>query len=197
MIARGSSLASVLHALCRFGEEMSGTVLVSILLLSSDGKSLRHGAAPSLPKSYTEAIDGALIGPSAGSCGTAAYRGEPVIVSDTATDPLWDKYRHLAMEHGLRACWSTPVFSTTREVMGTFALYSREPGNPSSEQLNLIEQMTDLAAVAIERQHGEEALHASEHLARGQVEALKSALDALATESAPNRLAEHLLRTLT
>ncbi|HYV28607.1 MAG TPA: GAF domain-containing protein, partial [Candidatus Eisenbacteria bacterium] len=133
MIARGSSLSSVLDALCRFGEEMSGNVLVSILLVSPDGKTLRHGAAPSLPKSYTEAIDGGLIGPRAGSCGTAAYRKERVIVSDIATDPLWEQYSHLAMEHGLRACWSTPIFSKTREVMGTFALYSREPGSPTPE----------------------------------------------------------------
>src|SRR5437667_34262 len=118
MIARGSGLVSVLDAVCRFGEEMSDNVLVSILLVSPDRKSLRHGAAPSLPKSYTEAIDGGLIGPRAGSCGTAAYRGERVIVSDIMTDPLWDQYRHLTMEHGLRACWSTPIFSTTRHVMG-------------------------------------------------------------------------------
>src|SRR5947208_16931206 len=123
MIARGSSLASVLDALCRFGEEMSGNVLVSILLVSPDGKSLRHGAAPSLPKSYTEAIDGALIGPRAGSCGTAVYRKRPVGVSDIETDPLWADYRHLALRHGLHACWSTPIFSTHHEVLGTFALY--------------------------------------------------------------------------
>ena len=162
MIARGSPLSSVLDALCRFGEEMCGNVLVSILLVSPDGKNLRHGAAPSLPKSYTEAIDGALIGPRAGSCGTAAYRGERVIVSDIATDPLWDQYRHLAIDHGLRACWSTPIFSTTRNVMGTFALYCREPCSPSSEQLNLVEQITHIAAVAIERQRAEEALRRSE-----------------------------------
>ena len=83
-------------------------------------------------------------------------------VSDIAADPLWDQYRHLAMEHGLRACWSTPIFSTTREVMGTFALYSRETGHPTPEQVNLIEQMTHLAAVAIERKRAEEALRRSE-----------------------------------
>src|SRR6185369_11196502 len=197
MIARGSGVASVLDALCRFGEEMFDNVLVSILLVSPDRKSLRHGAAPSLPKSYTDAIDGGLIGPRAGSCGTAAYRGERVIVSDIATHPLWDQYRHLAMEHGLRACWSTPILSTTRGVMGTFALYSREPGSPTRAQLNLIEQMTHLAAVAIERERAAEALRASEKLARGQVEALKRALDALATESDPDRLLGHILCTIT
>jgi PAS domain S-box-containing protein len=162
MIARGSGLASVLDALCRFAEEMAGNVLVSILLVCPDRKSLRHGAAPSLPKGYIEAIDGGLIGPHSGSCGTAAYRRERVIVSDIATDPLWDQYRHLAIEHGLRACWSTPIFSTIRDVMGTFALYSREPGSPSSEQLNLIEQITHLAAVAIDGRRAEEALRRSE-----------------------------------
>src|SRR5438094_1179717 len=196
MIARGSGLASVLDALCRFGEEMSDNVLVSILLVGPDQKSLRHGAAPSLPKSYTEAIDGGLIGPRAGSCGTAAYRGERVIVSDIMIDPLWDQYRHLAIDHGLRACWSTPIFSTTRHVMGTFALYSREPGSPTADQLNLIEQMTHLAAVAIERERAAEALRASEHLARGQLDALTHTLDSLAEESDPDRLLEHVLRTI-
>src|SRR6266550_1805131 len=89
MIARGSGIASVLDALCQFGEQMSDNVLVSILLVSADGKSLRHGAAPSLSKSYTEAIDGGLIGARSGSCGTAAHRGERVVVSDIMTDPLW------------------------------------------------------------------------------------------------------------
>src|SRR2546427_9160757 len=196
MIARGSGLVSVLDALCRFAEEMSDNVLVSILLVSPDGKSLRHGAAPSLPKSYTQAIDGGLIGSRAGSCGTAAYRGERVIVPDIMTDPLWDQYRHLAIDHGLRACWSTPIFSTTRSVLGTFALYSREPGSPTAEQLNLIEQMTHLAAVAIERERAAEAFRASEHLARGQLDALTHTLDSLAEESDPDRLLEHVLRTI-
>src|SRR5438093_5174618 len=142
MIALGEGLQPILTAICQFGEEICGEVLVSILLVSPDGKSLRHGAAPSLPKSYTGAIDGALIGPRAGSCGTAAFRGEPVIVCDIAADPLWDQYSHLAMPHGLRACWSTPIFCTAREVMGTFAIYSREPGEPTAHQQNLIERMT-------------------------------------------------------
>ena len=196
MAARGVALPTLLDAVCRFSEQMTDDVLVSILLVSPDGKSLRHGAAPSLPKSYIEAIDGGRIGPRAGSCGTAAFRGKPVIVSDTSTDPLWDHYRDLALQHGLRACWSTPIVSTTREVMGTFALYSREPGEPSREQWNLIEQMTHLAAVAIERERAAEALRASAQLARGQTEALSRTLDALAKASAPDRLVEHVLRTI-
>ncbi|HZR17694.1 MAG TPA: GAF domain-containing protein [Verrucomicrobiae bacterium] len=211
MIARGGALAPILEALCRYGEELSGNVLVSILLVSSDGKSLRHGAAPSLPESYIGAIDGGPIGPRSGSCGTAVYRKQPVIVSDIENDPLWVQYRHLALRHGLRACWSTPIFSTTREVIGTFALYSREPGSPSAEQRSVIEQMTHLAAVALERDRGEEALRkivrerkeaaetlrASAQVARGQAEALTRTLDALAKESAPDRLVEHVLRTIT
>ena len=154
-------------------------MLVSILLASSDGRSLRHGAAPSLPKSYTAAIDGALIGPCAGSCGTAAYRREPVLVSDITTDPLWDQYRHLALQHGLRACWSTPIFSTASEVIGTFALYSRKPGEPTREQRNVIEQMTHLAAVAIERQRAEEALRQSESRFQGILEIAEDAIIAV------------------
>jgi signal transduction histidine kinase/PAS domain-containing protein len=196
MIARGGPLQPILENLCRNGEKLAGNVLVSILLVSPDGKRLRHGAAPSLPKSYTEAIDGALIGPLAGSCGTAVYRREPVLVSDISTDPLWENYRDLALPLGLRACWSTPIFSTAREVVGTFALYSREPGLPTLEQRNVIEQMTHLAAVAIERERAEEALQVSAQLARGQAEALSRTLDALAMESAPDRLVEHVLRAI-
>lgn len=160
-------------------------MLVSILLVSPDARTLRHGAAPDLPQSYTEGIDGGLIGPRAGSCGTAAYRREPVIVSDIATDPLWDRYRHLALEHGLRACWSTPVFSTAREVMGTFALYSRKSGVPTPEQRNLIEQMTHLAAVALERERAEEALRQSESRFEG---ILKIAEDAIISVDSSQRI---------
>src|SRR5258706_3219869 len=117
LVARGGSLPEILDAMCRLGEELSDGALVSILLVSADGKSLRHGAAPNLPKRYSEAIDGALIGPCAGSCGTAVYRQETVVVSDIEADPLWDDYRHLALAEGLRACWSTPIFSTTLGVL--------------------------------------------------------------------------------
>src|SRR5262245_56779276 len=151
MIAKGNLLALILDALCRLVEELSKGSLCSILLLDADGKRLWHGAAPSLPKSYIDAIDGSCIGPAAGSCGTAAYRKEPVIVADIAQDPLWAEYRHLALPHGLRACWSTPIRASDGRVLGTFAIYSREPSRPTPQQQNIIEQITDLASIAIER----------------------------------------------
>ena len=156
MIAKGNSLSMILEALCRLVEELSEGSLASILLLDPDGNRLWHGAAPSLPKSYTDAIDGGFIGPAAGSCGTAAYRKEPVIVSDIATDPLWANYRELALPHGLRACWSTPVLASDGRVLGTFAIYSREPRSPTPQQQSIIEQITDLASIAIERKRAEE-----------------------------------------
>jgi PAS domain S-box-containing protein len=156
MIAKGASLPVILDGLCRLAEELSPTALASILLLDPDGLRLRHGAAPSLPKSYVDAIDGASIGPMAGSCGTAAYRNEPVIVADIADDPLWVDYRDLALPHGLRACWSTPVRASDGRVLATFAIYARQPGRPTALQQKSIERFTDLASISIERKRTED-----------------------------------------
>jgi PAS domain S-box-containing protein len=158
MIARGDSRALVLDSLCRLVEELANGGLSSILLLDPKANRLRHGAAPGLPIKYTEAIDGIVIGPRVGSCGTAAYRAEPVIVSDIATDPLWADYRALALAHGLQACWSTPILSSAGKVLGTFAIYYREPRSPTPQEHNLIEQITHLASIAVEREQAEEAL---------------------------------------
>jgi NO-binding membrane sensor protein with MHYT domain/signal transduction histidine kinase/PAS domain-containing protein len=158
MIARGVSRALILEGACRLVEELASGSLCSILLLDPGANCLRHGAAPRLPKAYTEAIDGAVIGPSVGSCGTAAYRAEPVIVSDIATDPLWADFRDLAFAHDLRACWSTPILSSAGKVLGTFATYYREPHSPSSQEHNVVERITHLASIAIERKQAEEAL---------------------------------------
>jgi PAS domain S-box-containing protein len=157
MIAGGDSRALILDALCRLVEELVSGSLSSILLLDPKANRLRHGAAPSLPTKYTEAIDGAAIGPSAGSCGTAAYRAEPVIVSDIVTDPLWADYRDLASAHGLRACWSTPILSSEGRVLGTFAIYYRQPRSPTPQEHDVIEQITHLASIAIERAQAAEA----------------------------------------
>jgi PAS domain S-box-containing protein len=159
MVARGDSLAEILDSLCRFAEGQARGVLASISLL--DGDRLWRGAAPSLPKAYTDAINGAVIGPSAGSCGTAAYRGEPVIVEDIASDPLWSAYRDLALSHSLRACWSTPV-SPRGKVIATFAMYHREPQRPSQRDQEIVDQITQLAGVAIQHKLAHEKLQRSE-----------------------------------
>jgi PAS domain S-box-containing protein len=167
MAAKGNSLAEILDSLCRLVEAQAGDVLASILL--ADGDHLRHGCAPSLPKAYTDAINGTVIGPSAGSCGTAAYRGEPVIVEDIATDPLWADYRDLALSHSLCACWSTPLFSSQGEVIATFAMYYREPRRPTQRDQEVIDQITHLAGAAIQQKLSEEKLKRSEaYLARAQ-----------------------------
>ena len=155
MISSGAPLSDVLNVLSQVIEEQSPGLLCSILLLDPSRKTLRHGAAPSLPDSYSRAIDGMAIGPCAGSCGTAAYRKEAVIVADIANDSLWSDYRELGLSHGLRACWSTPIISKDGKVLGTFAMYYREPRRPSHQDLQIIERATHLAAIAIERQRAE------------------------------------------
>ena len=172
MIARGDSLTVILDGLCRLVEEVSDESLASILLLDPNDTRLRHGAAPSLPQSYTKAIDGAAIGPTAGSCGTAAYRGEPVIVSDIATDPLWEDYRGLALTNGLRTCWSTPILSSDGTVLGTFAIYARKPSHPTPPHLKILEQISHLASIAIERTQAEEKLRQSERELRQLIDAV-------------------------
>ena len=169
MVAKGDSLADILDNLCRLVEEQSTGVLASILLMDPNGKQLRHGAAPNLPKAYTETIDGLVIGHSVGSCGTAAYRAEQVIVSDIAADPLWADFRDLALAHSLRACWSTPIFSSEGKVIGTFAMYYREPRSPSPREQDTIKHITYLAGVAIQRKLAETARRESEaYLAEAQ-----------------------------
>jgi GAF domain-containing protein len=122
-------------------------ILTSILLL--DGTELRHAAAPTLPPAYCAAINGAKIGPCAGSCGTAAHLGRPVYVTDIASDPLWADYRELALPHGLRACWSTPIFGDQQEVLGTFAIYHLATGAPTAEEIVAISMITDHVSRAI------------------------------------------------
>jgi PAS domain S-box-containing protein len=133
-------------------------VLGSILLLDENGRHLLHGAAPSLPEPYNAAIHGIEIGPAVGSCGTAASTGKPVFVSDIANDPLWADFKDLALEHGLRACWSTPIRSSSGAVLGTFAMYHREPREPVGDDLQLVQLITQTAALVIERKRAEAKL---------------------------------------
>ncbi|HET9367817.1 MAG TPA: PAS domain S-box protein [Candidatus Udaeobacter sp.] len=198
MIATGVGLKEILNTLCLIIEEQRAGTLASVLLLNADGVHLDCIAGPSLPKGWAQQMENLPIGPCAGSCGTAAYRGSPVIVSDIATDQLWDvpEHRSSALKHGLRASWSNPVLSSAGKVFGTFCMYYRETRSPSSRDLELIDLATDLVRIAIERDRAEGALRASEQVARGQVEALTYSLDVLATAPAPNKFLGQMLSTI-
>jgi serine phosphatase RsbU (regulator of sigma subunit) len=152
MIARGEPLEALLTEVVRVVEGISQHgALASILLVSPDRRHLIGGVAPSLPAAYNEAIDGIAIAEGVGACGTAAHRLEPVIVTDIETDPLWADFRGLAAEHGLRSCWSTPIVATGGQLIGTFAIYHREPSTPSQQGREVVDLLARTAAVAIER----------------------------------------------
>jgi GAF domain-containing protein len=150
MIAANAPLGEILTSLVLLIEAQSPEMLCSVLLLSDDGNHIRHGAAPNLPPRYVEAINGAPIGPKAGSCGTAMYRGEPVVVTDIQSDPLWEDFRELTDGTGLRACWSTPIMSRRGKVLGSFAMYYRQPQAPTAVEARLTKIATNIAAQAIE-----------------------------------------------
>ena len=171
MIATGTALEEILNALCQIIEEQSSGTIASVLLLDPDGAHLRVVAAPKLPNQWTQQMERLPIGPCAGSCGTAAYRRSLVIVSDIASDPLWNvpEHRDSALKHGLRASWSSPVLSSNGNVLGTFCMYYRERRSPGARDLDLIEAATHLVKVAIERDRAEEGLRRSEaYLAEAQ-----------------------------
>ncbi len=153
----GTPLPAVLDAIVRLVERQAEGLVCTVLLLDREGGRLRHGAAPHLPAEYVRVLDGSSIGPEEGSCGAAAYRGERVVVEDISTHPYWEKYRSLAMPHGIRACWSSPIFSPAREVLGTFAIYYREPRGPAERELEWVGIATHLASIAIMRDRAEHA----------------------------------------
>lgn len=159
LLVQGAPLPDVLDALCQAIEEQShDTLIATVLLIDEDGQRLRSVAGHRAPAEYALAVDGVVIGPCGGSCGTAAYRGEQVVVSDIATDPLWANFRELALGHGLRACWSTPIFSSEGWVLGTFAVYAQTPRSPTADELRTVDILTRTAGVAIERRRAEQEL---------------------------------------
>ena len=198
MVATGVPLKEILNALCLIIQEQRSGTLASVLLLNHDGLHLDSIAGPSLPNEWIQQMEKLPIGPCAGSCGTAAYRGSRVIVADIATDPLWDvpEHRASALKHGFRASWSNPVLSSKGKVLGTFCMYYRETRTPNSDDLELLELATHVVRVAIERDRAAEALRASERVARGQVEALTYSLDVLATAPAPDKFLGQMLSTI-
>lgn len=157
-IVSAKALPEVLESLVLTLEMQLPDALCSILLLDEDGIHMRHGAAPNLPAAYNEVVNGIPIGPATGSCGTAAYEKRQVIVQDIATDPLWADYRELALQHDLHACWSTPVIDSEGAVLGTFAIYYRQPRKPTAFEIELIERAVHISRLAIERKHSEERI---------------------------------------
>ena len=164
LIARGAPLSQQLDQIVRLIEAQAPGMLCSVLLLDPERQTLSTGAAPNLPPEFVRAIEGSRIGPNEGSCGSAAYRAERVVVGDIATHEAWVKYREFALPVGLHACWSSPIVSAAGEVLGTFAMYFREPRVPVDKELYWVDRATHIASIAIERASSEGALRASERL---------------------------------
>lgn len=158
IVAQEVPLNDILEEIVLGVEKISTGIIASILLLDKPGKNLWHGAAPNLPKPYREEIDGVPIGPSCGSCGTAAYRKETVIVGDIASDPLWAHGKKIALSYGLKSCWSVPIFDMTNNLLGTLAFYSKEPKMPSKWDYAIM-KIANVAGIAIERSYSKKALN--------------------------------------
>jgi len=183
LIATGAPLEKILDKLMRVIESQATRMLCSVLLLDEDGKTLRHGAAPGLPEAYNRMVDGLQVGPCAGSCGTSAYRKEIVVVSDTLTDPLWAEYRDIAKRFDLRACWSAPILSHENKVLGTFAMYYRQPKSPDGAEKRLIEIATQIVRIAVTRKRNEGELRWKSALLEAQVDTAINGILVVDTEN--------------
>ncbi len=159
MIAMGAELEAVLERVVRLVELQLADVFCSVVLVNEEGTLLGRVVAPSLPEIYTRAIDGVPVGPTMGSCGTAAYRRASVVVSDIATDPLWHDIRDLALPHGLRSCWSTPILSKDGDPLGVFALYAGTVREPTDAEKRFVDIATHIAGIAIARKRAEDRIH--------------------------------------
>jgi len=162
LVAKGTSVGDVLTFICRTIETHAAPMLCSVMLVTEDGAQLSLAAGPSLPDEYNRVIGLIPIGPTVGSCGSAAHFKTPSIVTDIATDPLWKDYTSETLVHGLRACWSHPILSSTGALLGTFAAYYREVRSPQPADLKIIERASQIAALAIEHAGMTEALRESE-----------------------------------
>ena len=158
LVASGAPLREVLTFIVTGIERIKPDWRCSVLLLDAESQRLGQGVAPSLPDFYNAAIDGLAIGPGVGSCGTAAFTGQRVIVEDLARHPFWAAFRDLTHRAELGACWSQPILGTAREVLGTFAIYHRQPHRPSPDDLVMIERSASLASIAIEREQALEEI---------------------------------------
>jgi len=150
-IALETDLNTCLEEIASHIEKILSAANAHASILVLDGDQLLHGAAPSLPKTFCEKINGLQIGCSAGSCGTAAFTGQQVIVSDIEHDSLWEDFAHLALQHNLKSCWSTPVTSPNGNVLGTLAIYHSKVHTPEPYHLELIQYFAHLTGIAIQK----------------------------------------------
>jgi diguanylate cyclase (GGDEF)-like protein/PAS domain S-box-containing protein len=170
MVAKGEKTQKILEALCTLGEKQLPGSRCSVLLVSQDGSRFDGGAAPFLPKDLQDLVAGIDIGPGVGSCGTAGYEKRDVVSADIATDPLWDNWRAVFEPLGVKACWSRPVYGADGRVLATFGFYFSEVRSPTSEELESLENLRQLAAIAISKARTHEALKESEEHHRYTVE---------------------------
>jgi PAS domain S-box-containing protein len=147
-VANNEPLVNILNLTIDAVEKILHGAICSVLLLDSDNR-LRVGAAPNLPPAYNQIVEGMAIGEGVGSCGTAAFRNETIIVTDIATDPLWQEYKEYMLPYGLQACWSMPINSSKNQVLGTFAVYYKETRSPQPHELKSIAQMVNILSIAI------------------------------------------------
>ncbi|KJE28578.1 diguanylate cyclase domain protein [Geobacillus kaustophilus] len=163
-IAKHEPLDAILTSIAKAAEALRPPAICSILLADDNGRRLYHGAAPSLPSAYIEAMNGIEIGPQSGSCGAAAYQKEIVIASNVANDPRWTSYAQLALAHGLRACWSMPILSSSGHVLGTLAFYYPTEREPEPEDMEIMSALSSLASLAMEHEGTRKALEENRRL---------------------------------
>ncbi|QPK64613.1 PAS domain S-box protein [Methylomonas sp. LL1] len=161
-LAQGGELLDILNLVIQYIELANPDCLGSIMILDADGKHLRALASPHLPDDFTSAVNGIEVGDGAGSCGTAVWRGETVIVDDIGSHPYWGAYKQVALQAGLLACWSEPIFDSAGKVLGTLGIYRRQARGPSPADLELLRRASHFAAIAIERRQIETRLLNSE-----------------------------------
>jgi PAS domain S-box-containing protein len=164
MVAAGQPLPLILEAICRLLDSVADGCSSGILLLDRSHTRVRHAIAPGLPASYNRALEGLSVGIEQGPCGMAATLKQQVIVQDIAAETRWNPggWPALALAHDLRSCWSTPVLSVAGEALGAFAIYQRTAATPTPFHQGLIERLTHLASIAMERARTEEALRRSQ-----------------------------------
>ena len=186
LISGGTGLTETLQDLCDSVDAHSPEIISSVLLMDSDGERLWPAAGRRVPKGWTDAISPLPIGPCMGSCGTAAFRKEPVMNSDISNDPLWsgnpaESYREVALRHGLRATWSQPLISKDDKVLGTFAMYYTEPRSPSASDLQLIEGAAHVALIAIQSDRSQTALQQAYQEIKQSEARLRKIIDTIPT----------------